>query len=171
MGAGSVAENRGNVAWLMQVSSKVMDKKGGARGDKLIAPWLRQLACAAVGQRVTGYLVARDAIVTMAPLDQDQSLGELAQLVTLWRRNLDQPMPVACKTALALLRDGDPRTMYEGGFEQSGEVDDLCLARLWPDFGALLANGEWAENSDVLYGPLARWLDEHVLLEPHAEAP
>ena len=161
----------GKTAWLMQVSSKVMDKKGGARGDKLIVPWLRQLACAAAGQGVTGYLVARDAILTMAPLECEQSRAELAQLVALWRRNLDAPMPVACKSALAMLHEGDARTVYEGGFELSGEVDDLCLARLWPDFNALLASGEWAANCEALYGPLARWLDGHVLVEPHAEAP
>ena len=156
-----------DTAWLMQVSSKVMDKKGGVRGDKLIAPWLRQLACAAVGRRVTGYLVARDAVLTMAPLTQDAACSDLAQLVALWRRNLDQPMPVACKTALAMLRDGDARTAYEGGFELSGEVDDLCLARLWPDFSALLASGEWAANCEAVYGPLARWIDQHVTVQLH----
>ena len=165
------ASTVGDTAWLMQVSSKVMDKKGGVRGDKLIAPWLRQLACAAVGRRVTGYLVARDAILTMAPLEQAAACGALAQLVALWRRNLDQPLPVACKSALAMLQDGDARTVYDGGFELSGEVDDLCLARLWPDFNALLASGEWAGNNEALYGPLARWLDEHVLVEPHEENP
>ena len=93
----------------MQISSKVLDKKGGARGDKLIAPWLRQLAAAAAGHPVTGYLVARDAIVTMAPLDAEPRAPTWPALVALWRQNLDQPLPTACKTALALLRDGDPR--------------------------------------------------------------
>lgn len=158
---------QGETAWLMQISSKVMDKKGAARGDKLIAPWLRQLASAAMEQPVTGYLVARDAILTMAPLDPRQARSELAALVQLWRRNLDQPLPVACKSALALLQGGDPRAVYDGGFDMSGEVEDLCLARLWPDFAALTASGEWAATSEALYGPLAQWLDEHVVLEPH----
>ena len=157
----------GQSAWLLQMSSKVMDKKGVARGDKLIAPWLRQLASAAVNQPVTGYLVARDAIVTMAPLDPVQSRSELAALIALWRRNLDQPLPVACKTALAMLQEGDPRAIYDGGFELAGEVEDLSLARLWPDFSALLASGEWADTSTALYGPLAQWLNDSILLEPH----
>ncbi|HEU4374745.1 MAG TPA: exodeoxyribonuclease V subunit gamma, partial [Telluria sp.] len=149
-------------AWLMQISSKVLDKKGVMRGDKLIGPWLRQLAAAAAGRPLTGYLVARDAIVTMAPLDPGAAHAELAALVALWRRNLDQPLPTACKTALALLRNGDPRATYDGGFELSGEVADLCLARLWPDFAALTAGGEWRDISQALYGPLAAWLDQHV---------
>ena len=159
----------GQTAWLMQMSSKVMDKKGAPRGDKLIAPWLRQLACAAVGQPVSGYLVARDAIVTFAPLDAAHSRGVLASLVALWRRNLDQPLPVACKSALAMLQGGDPRATYEGGFEVSGEVEDLCLARLWPDFATLVASGEWAQTVQELYGPLAQWLDQQVEIAPLGE--
>jgi exodeoxyribonuclease V gamma subunit len=149
-------------AWLMQISSKVADSKGIPRGDKLIGPWLRQLAAAAAGHPVTGYLVARDAIVTMAPLDAESARADLSALVALWRRNLDQPLPVACKTALALLRGGDARGTYDGGFEISGEVEDESLARLWPDFAALTAGGEWLETAQALYGPLANWLDQHV---------
>lgn len=156
-------------AWLMQISSKVLDKKEAPRGDKLIVPWLRQLAAAAVGHPMTGYLVARDAVVTMAPLDPDSARAELAALVALWRRNLDQPLPTACKSALALLRNGDARATYEGGFEISGEVEDLCLARLWPDFAALTAGAEWADTTQALYGPLACWLDQHVAISPHVK--
>ena len=159
----------GNTAWLMQVSSKVLDKKGAPRGDKLLAPWLRQLACAAAGQSVTGYLVARDAILTLAPLEQAQASACLAGLAALWRRNLDAPLAVACKTALALLQGGDPRATYDGGFELSGEVDDLCLARLWPDFAALAAGADWSANAQALYGPLADWLGQQVRIEPIAK--
>jgi exodeoxyribonuclease V gamma subunit len=151
-------------AWLMQISSKVLDQAGGARGDKLIGPWLRQLGAAAAGHPVTGYLVARDAIVTMAPLDTERARADLAALVALWRRNLDHPLPVACKSALALLRGGDARSTYDGGFEISGEVEDEALARLWPDFAALAAGGEWLETAQDLYGPLVDWLDQHVTL-------
>jgi exodeoxyribonuclease V gamma subunit len=158
--------NDSETAWLLQISSKVLDKKGGPRGDKLIGPWLRQLGAAAMGERVTGYLVTRDAIVTMAPLDTSAARAELAALVALWRKNMDQPLPAACKTALALLQDGDPRTVYDGGFEISGEVQDLCLARLWPDFAALSASGEWLAAAQALYGPLARWLAEQVSITP-----
>ena len=161
---GSTGE--GDTAWLMQVSSKVLDKKDSARGDKLIAPWLRQLACAAAGQRVTGYLVARDAVVVMAPLDQAKSLACLTALAALWRRNLDAPLAVACKTALALLNGGDPRAIYDGSFQRSAEGEDVCLARLWPDFAALAAGGDWAANAQALYGPLAEWIAQDIAVEP-----
>jgi exodeoxyribonuclease V gamma subunit len=77
--------------------------------------------------------VARDAVVTMAPLDPARGAARAGELVALWRRNLDAPLPVACKTALALLAGGDPREPTTAA-SRSGEVDDLCLARLWPEF-------------------------------------
>ncbi|MBZ2209445.1 exodeoxyribonuclease V subunit gamma [Massilia soli] len=152
----------GGTVWLLQMSSRVLNKKGGLRGDKLIGAWLRQLAAAASGVNVTGYLVARDAIVTMAPLDQSLAREQLGVLVSQWRRNLDKPVPVACKTALALVQGGDPRATYNGGFELTGEVADECLARLWPDFSALAADPEWFDCAKALYGPLAEWIEQHV---------
>jgi exodeoxyribonuclease V gamma subunit len=148
--------------WLMQISSRVLDRKGAPRGDKLIGPWLRQLAAAAVGERVTGYLVARDATLELAPLDTGAARDGLANIAGLWRANLDRPLAVACKTALAQLAGGDPREVYDGGFEISGEVDDPCLARLWPEFAVLRAAGDWPRTAELLYGPLAAWLRDHV---------
>jgi len=76
-------------------------------------------------------------------------------------------MPVACKTALAHLSGGDPRETYDGGFEIKGEVDDPCLARLWPEFALLRAAGGWPAVAEQLYGPLAAWLKEGVTVTPH----
>jgi exodeoxyribonuclease V gamma subunit len=157
--------------WLAQMSSKVAGKArpGEAlkpRGDKLIAMWLRQLAAAAQGEPVTGYLVARDAIVKMAPLGLQPARDTLERLVAIWRDGMNRPLPAACKTGLALVQDGDPRATYDGGFEVSGENDDLCLARLWPDFAALSAEPEWADCARELYGPLADWLSEQITITP-----
>jgi exodeoxyribonuclease V gamma subunit len=156
--------NGGETVWLMQMSSKVTDKQGKPRGDKLIPMWLRQLAVAAAGMPVTGHLVARDAIVTMKPLDQAAALEALRELVCLWRDGMNRPLPTACRTALALAQDGDPRAIYDGGFELSGENVDLCLARLWPDFAALSAQPDFADISEALYGPLARWLEHDITI-------
>lgn len=152
-------------AWLMQLSSRVLDRAGKPRGDKLIGPWLRQLASSAAGAPVAGYLVARDAVLEMAPLEPGESLAALRDLARLWRANLDSPLPVACRTALAHLAQGDPRATYDGGFELSGEVEDLCLARLWPDFDALRAAGGWPDLAEELYGPLARWMDSALTVK------
>jgi exodeoxyribonuclease V gamma subunit len=154
--------NDGETVWLMQISSRVLDRKGAPRGDKLIGPWLRQLAAAAGGARITGYLVARDATLRLDPIDPGIAHAALENIVALWRANLDRPLAVACKTALAHLAGGDPREAYDGGFEINGEVDDPCLARLWPEFAVLRAAGDWPRTAEALYGPLAAWLEGSV---------
>jgi exodeoxyribonuclease V gamma subunit len=154
------------VACLAQISSKVLDRAGNPRGDKLIAPFLRQLAAAAAGTPVQGFLVARDAIVAMAPLEPAMAQAALEQVVAAWRANLDAPLAVACKTALAHLQDADPRAVYDGGFEIDGEVADPCLARLWPTFAALVAPGNWDATAEATYGPLAQWMAHFVVATP-----
>jgi exodeoxyribonuclease V gamma subunit len=153
----------GETVWLMQMPSKALDADGALRGDKLLDGWLRQLVAAAAGARITGLLVARDAVLTMAPLAQDDAKAVLANLVAHWRSNMDMPLQVACKTALAHLQGANPRTAYDGDYQQGkGEVKDPCLARLWPDFASLAAGGAWIAIAEALYGPLANWLEEQV---------
>ncbi|MEG2030201.1 MAG: exodeoxyribonuclease V subunit gamma [Janthinobacterium sp.] len=161
-----LCSNGQDTAWLMQISSKVTDKGGLARGDKLMLMWLRQLAAAALGFPVTGYLVARDAIVCMAPLDPASSRDALATLLALWREGMNHPLPTACKAGLALVQQGDPRAVYDGGFDMSGERDELCLARLWPEFSALALEEAWEDCTRELYGPLADWLQQHITIDP-----
>ncbi len=155
-------------AWLMQMSSRVCDKAGALRGEKLIPMWLRQLAAAAQGHPVTGFLVARDAIVIMEPLEAQAARATLERIVELWRAGMDRPLPAACKTGLALVMGGDPRSVYDGGFELSGEVEDPCLARLWPEFAALSAEAGFNDACRALYQPLADWLVQSVTVQPIA---
>jgi exodeoxyribonuclease V gamma subunit len=156
--------NDNDAVWLTQIASKVSTKKGEVRGEKLIDGWLRQLASAALGYHVTGYLVARDAIIKMAPLEQDEARKTLAALMTCWRDGISRPLPTACKTALAYVQGGDPREVYDGGFQISGEVEDICLARLWPNFEMLSAEADWTTCSTTLYGPLAAWLATQITM-------
>ncbi|NRR32020.1 exodeoxyribonuclease V subunit gamma [Oxalobacteraceae bacterium] len=154
--------NGAETVWLTHMSSKVADKNGQARGDKLIPMWLRQLAAAAAGMPVTGLLVARDAIVTMRPLGREEALAALGDLVAIWHDGMNRPLPVACKTALALVQQGDPRAIYDGDHLRSGENEDLCLARMWPDFADLASQEEWQDCAQALYGPLADWLQQQI---------
>jgi len=160
----------GHNTWLMQTASQVLDKGGKPRADKLAPFWLRQLASAAAGSPVAGILVARDAKCEMRPLDPEASMQALRDLARLWRANLDSPLPVACRTALAELAGNKPRQVYEGSDDVRGEVRDPCLARLWPDFDALRGAGGWPELAHELYGPLAHWFAEAVTVTPLQES-
>lgn len=156
--------NGTDAVWLTQIASKVTNKKEEVRGEKLIDGWLRQLVAAALGHRVTGYLVARDAIITMAPLDRKEARKTLETLITCWRDGMNRPLPTACKTALAHLQGGKTYEIYDGNYQMRGEVEDPCLARLWPDFEALSAEPDWASCSETLYRPLAEWLSSQITI-------
>jgi exodeoxyribonuclease V gamma subunit len=164
------------VVWMQQTTSKIMDKQGkqGAlRAEKLADAWLSQLAACAAGMAVTGYLVARDAVVEIAALDCEGARARLAEVVALWRANLDAPLPVASRTALAHLADGKPEAVYDGS-ESSHEGapppegQDPALARLWPDFEALAAQPGWPALAERLYAPLLAWVEESVRAQPFA---
>ena len=47
--------------------------------------------------------------------------------------------------------------VYEGGFARDGEATDAYWARLYPDFGALDADGRLREWAPRIHGPLLRW--------------
>jgi exodeoxyribonuclease V gamma subunit len=159
------------VAILAQTSSKVLDKEGNTRGDKLIVPFLRQLAAAAAGAPCEGFLVARDAVVTMKPLDPGMARAALEQVASAWRSNLDAPLPIACVTALTQLADGKTRIAYEGTDDKPGEVEkEVCLARLWPTFDDLAGAGDLQANAEWTYGPLAEWMKTHIEITQHGAA-
>jgi exodeoxyribonuclease V gamma subunit len=156
------------VVWLAQAAARALGAKEALRLDKLGWCWLRQLAAAAAGTPVTGFLVARDVVVSFLPLEPETARTTLATLAALWRRNLDAPLPVAARTALVLLTGGDPALAYDGAPQQPGEGKDLCLARLWPEYALLAAEPDWPESAAALYGQLVDWAARHVQVLPLA---
>ena len=90
------------------------------------------------------------------PQIQEEAVVQLADLI------MEKTQP----DGLALVMDGDPRGTYDGGFELSGENEDPCLARLWPDFAALSAQPGFADAARALYEPLAHWLTSSVTVQP-----
>ena len=89
----------------------------------------------------------------------------LLGLMQDWQGGLagDRPIPAALRTGLAWLAGGEDkaRTAYEGaeGGRSTGEVEDPCLARLFPDFDRLSSAEGYAITNLRLYGPYRQWLD------------
>ncbi|MFZ6864735.1 exodeoxyribonuclease V subunit gamma [Undibacterium sp. Ji67W] len=150
---------------LLKTPSKVLDSKGAIRPDKLIDAWLRQLAAAQTGLAVSAFLVARDAVIVMPPLTEAEATTSLSCLIELWKKGLDHIYPCTCKTSLAFIAGKDPRPVYDGGFNQSGEVGNVYLARVWSDFSELSANPEWESSARALYEPLCTWVN-HLQIRP-----
>lgn len=142
---------------IMQSASKVCNASKEVRADKVIDIWIRQLLAASQNYAVTFYLVARDASLCMPPLDPAAARATLETLLDLWRKGHEGILPVACKTALALIAGDNPQQIYDGGYNMSGEVESPYLARMWPDFSALRAEPDWEDVARRLYEPLFLW--------------
>ncbi len=138
------------------------------RADKLINAYVRQLALCAQGHLASGYLVARDCIVRLAPIERSDAQRHLDELFSLWLEGMSTPLPTACKTALELLRKHAraAASVYDGPeFQMDGMVperNDPCLARLWPDYAQMAAHPEHENVSRRLYQPLLHWLEANT---------
>ena len=159
-----------STAWLeMQPSQLLKDlKKPVARPDKLLGPWVRSLAMAVSGLVAQGVMVGRDGVIYISPVPQAQAKETLEMLLALWLKGMNAPLPLPPKTALAWVDkpEGAP-SQYEGGFMNSGEVDEPCLARMFPDFEALTQDGQFDSLSKRVYAPLLAWAKTHVTASFH----
>ncbi|TBU90341.1 exodeoxyribonuclease V subunit gamma [Stutzerimonas kirkiae] len=137
---------------------------------RLLRTWVAHVAGSASELPLATLLVAEDISLRFAPLPADEARGLLATWLQAWRQGMCQPLPVALKSAFAWLAQEDPQRAweaaqqcYEGGFQLAGEVaGDASLARQYPDFASLAADGRFAEWSRLLYLPLLEFAPERL---------
>jgi exodeoxyribonuclease V gamma subunit len=72
------------------------------------------------------------------------------------------------KTALAFVAEKDARSQYEGGHMTNGEVQDTCLARMYPNYGALEADERFQVLAKTVYEPLLEWAKQQVKVAAYA---
>ena len=156
------------------VKSKSPTAEPKAQPHKLLAAWVRCLAAAASGVAAHGVLVGQDATLTLAPPPPDEARATLETLLTVWQQGMTAPMPLPLKTAIAWAQHPadaakKARTAYEGGFNASAEGDEACLARTYPRFADLLADGRLPALVAQVHGPLTAWAKTHVTITRHPE--
>jgi exodeoxyribonuclease V gamma subunit len=161
--------------WMALRPGTVADAKLRPRHHSmLLDAWVRSLAAAACGCELGGLIVAADAWLRFAPLDRGEATETLKALLTAcrWGLKADSPTPTAVKTGLAWLQSPDKaRTAFEGSGEHApGEGQEPCLARLFPDFAALVAEPDFPDASALLYQPYRDWLDSALDIRPLPDA-
>lgn len=139
------------------------------RPEALLQPWLITLAAAAMDTPVSVVLVGRDATVRCAPPEPAQARQLLPQLLAAWQAGMAAPLPVAARTALAWVSEErpTPQEVYDGSFNTEGEGREACLARLYPDYEALTADGQFEHWVRTLYQPWWHWVFQHTAIEVH----
>lgn len=170
-------------AWVQREPGKVLTPKGELRPEKLLVPWLHSLAAAATASEVPlhGRWVAQDATLQITPMASKSAKEQIAVLLALWLEGMQSPLPLPLKTALAIAAQqqpqppppADPEEVYEGtAYGQIGaEADEACLARVFPDYKALAADGRLHDLAPTVYGPLLQWAKQHVQFNNAAGAP
>lgn len=160
-----------SLAWLELQPSKLLVKVRRdyfARPEKLLGAWVRTLAVAVSGTPACGILVGRDGVVEIPPFPKEKAEETLKSLLQLWLAGMHAPLPLPPRTALALVAQQDTATEYEGGHMSRGEVQDACLARMYPDYGALVADGRFETLAEAIYAPLWEWVQQEVRVSVYA---
>jgi len=102
----------------------------------------------------------------------ERAAETLAIVLQTWRAGMNAPLPLALKTGVAEVQQLNPQDAYEGGFNTEGEVSrDAALARVYPDFEALTADGRFTELAHDLYGPLCDWIKAIEVITHTEEQP
>jgi exodeoxyribonuclease V gamma subunit len=170
-------DGQGLPVWFELSASRLCQKSGAdpekltVQPDKLIAAWVRSVAASACGVPARGVIVGPDASVTVEPPAGADAVAALQTLVQAWGAGMAEPLPLAARTGLASAAGAaDPALVYEGSSFGAGrgERDEPCLARQFPDFEALAADGRFALLAEALYGPMLVWIDQQVSVTPHA---
>ncbi|MCV2367484.1 exodeoxyribonuclease V subunit gamma [Roseateles oligotrophus] len=161
----------GQRVWLELVPSRLClnEKSLTARPDRLLEAWLRLLAASACGVPLRGVLLGQDATVTLEPLPRECAQALLGELLMAWQEGMVAPLPLALKTGLAQVSGKNEMSLvFEGGpYRSAAEGDEPCLARLFPDFAALSADGRFEALAQRLYGPLYEWAQGSAKLTLH----
>ncbi|TFZ32651.1 exodeoxyribonuclease V subunit gamma, partial [Pseudomonas syringae] len=108
---------------------------------RLIRPWVNHLVACACDLPLSTALVASDETLMLEPPDRASAVTTLNHLLTAWLHGMQEPLPVAVKTALAWL--GQPadqaeaaaRNAYEGDGQPThgARRERTACARQFPD--------------------------------------
>ena len=158
------------------------------RLDKLLEPWVAHVAAQLAGTPLTTCVCSSAGTVTLRPLPQAQAQAIWQALIDAWQEGMTRPLPFAPQAATAWIqaRAGESenqaaaRDQYEvhkPAFGRRAEVlGNAELARIFPDFEALWAGGEFVRWVQSLLKPLddaiVRAPEKHQNEQPPAgEAP
>ena len=163
---------------MAHLTAQSLTTKDNINHPKLLFQWVQHLAACAFNLNVQTLVISPDGVIAIAPLPKAVAYDQLKLLVNAYYQGLQNPLPVACKTAFTWLAaepeqaDAAAKSQFEGNDWAKGEVDyDPYLARFFPDFASLTAsdnNDGFTYWADTLYRPL---LDYAIVHQAEHEEP
>ncbi len=129
------------------------------RWHRLLRPWVEHVLSNATGISMQTIVIAQESSIAFASLATLEAQQIVEVWLAAWQQGIDAPLPVALKTAMNFLKtqsDDKAKAIYEGGYNISGEVqNNAALARQFPTFADLQADGQFSYWAEALYGALA----------------
>ncbi|WP_022966764.1 exodeoxyribonuclease V subunit gamma [Denitrificimonas caeni] len=129
------------------------------RWHRLLRPWVEHVLSNATGISMQTIVIAQESSIAFASLATLEAQQIVEVWLAAWQQGLDAPLSVALKTAMNFLKtqsDDKAKAIYEGGYNISGEVqNNSALARQFPTFADLQADGQFSYWAEALYGALA----------------
>ncbi|MGR9052925.1 MAG: exodeoxyribonuclease V subunit gamma [Gammaproteobacteria bacterium] len=174
------ASENGRYALVYAGAQSLIQSDKALRHHNLLGHWVRHLAACADGLPVWTLAAAADTGIEIEPIEPAEAIALLQILIEAYDLGIESPLPVAVRSAFALLLAPSPeqaeskaRLKYEGNDSIGGEVAyDAYLARFFPSFDDLKGGGGdndfafWAER---LYGPAVAHIKSYDL-EPGASS-
>ncbi|WP_107851736.1 exodeoxyribonuclease V subunit gamma [Oceanimonas marisflavi] len=144
---------------LIELQPGDLASKKSLRWHRLLRPFVAQVVACACGIELSLYVVGEDIILHGEPLAQPDAQHIVQGWLDALQAGMTAPLPVAIKTAMAWLDKKDEAAackIYDGDdYHSQGERSESgALARQFPDFNALNADGTFAAWSERLYRPL-----------------
>lgn len=140
------------------------DKKDKSwKWHRVLRPYVMHMTAAACGISIETFLVGEDCSLHWQPVGADAAAQQLTLWLQAWTEGMRAPLPVAVNTSLAWLQalrddgaaDDKASLVYEGSYNAKGEVEkSASLARQFPDYAALTADGRFHDWSERLYRSL-----------------
>ncbi|MEG1201488.1 MAG: exodeoxyribonuclease V subunit gamma [Comamonas sp.] len=142
------------------------------RYDRLVRAWVEHLAWHMAGQPLATVVCSESGIAVFAPMAEGEARTHWRSLLTQWAKGMRAPLPVAVRTAFAVLDESMAAyqipSIYDDSYRGTGEVQGSPeLARVFPDYESLEAAGLESE-AQILYGPLLHHVS--FVNEAHPEA-
>ncbi|KHN52051.1 exodeoxyribonuclease V subunit gamma [Dickeya fangzhongdai] len=170
------ADEQGNRCRLVLESGGLLHPtRRSYRFDKLVPFWVVHLAGHLGGQPLHSTLVSKNGTVHLPALEPEQAKAYWQTLVAAWREGMRYPLPLAVKTGFRWLEvGGEPdqppdseagkaaRQCYDehdpANRKFAESASNAYLARAFPNFDQLWANGEFARWTQLLLAPLYQTL-------------
>ena len=145
---------------LLRLQASRLHQGDSIKWYNLVRHWPTHLAAQLAGPTTTRFL-GPETDLRLPPLDAEEALAQLGDLLDAYLHGLTELPPLACKTGFAWLRSQEggsdnPVSLYEGEYKRRGEADEHPgYRRFWPTFERLSLDGRFEAWTERLYAPLA----------------